>query len=235
MKMKRLSLPGAILGLGLLIGFSGPALASLFTTFTQSSCTGGGGFYSEMNAGNSGLTALATGPYGAICVYDVSGAVTVDAETFGSFAMVDGGALALNFAGTGGTAGGFTLATLGGIAWTPGTGPCVSGGAGNEDGFGPMNFKVNCQGSAADLMTQIVVTGTDTILLAADVLAFNTQGWDAGMHIFVPNCGSTSNPSCTGFAAEGAGTITETPEPQSLALLGIGMIGLGLVRRRWKS
>jgi hypothetical protein len=231
MKMK--GLLGAIFGLGLLIGLSGPASATLlppiFTTFDQASCTAAGGFYSEMTAANTDLNGFGQGPYGAICVLDTTaGAVTINAETFGIYEMVDGGALALNFAGTGGTtAGAFSFT---GVSWSPSAGPCSSGGAGNEDGFGNMNFSINCQGAAGDPMTQIQVTGTDTITAAASVLTFNAKGFDAGMHIFVPNCGSGS---CTGFAAENmTGTRQVIAEPQSLALLGIGLIGAGFIRRR---
>jgi hypothetical protein len=223
MKMKRLSVLRAILGVGLLIGLSGPALASL-ATFDSASCTGTGGFFSELTTPNTGLGGVGggtTGPFGAICVTLSGTSVTIDAETYAGFTMFGKGMLALNFSDT------FTLGTI----TCSGTGLCSSGGAGTQNGFGSLNFSVNEFDGPTDGSTLAEITGTGTFSSADTVLVANANGVDATMHIFVDGCTATV---CTGFAAEGPGTIRETPEPGVLSLLAIGMVGLGFagMRRR---
>ncbi len=98
-------------------------------------------------------------------------------------------------------------------------------GSGNVDGFGDFNLFVTNNDGAAQAVTTIsfdVVNGGTPWASAADVLAFNSKGFDAAAHIFI-NGGAV-----TGFAGvpnEGGGHV---PDGGATAiLLGLGLAGLG--------
>lgn len=218
----------AILGLGLLLGMNGWAMADLAST-----CSNEGGFYSLVDTPNAGLSGF-TGPYGEICVTltDDNTALIV-ADTFNPpYLMGATGALALEFNGA--------VTLDGAITGGAGSGPFTVG-SGNDDGFGSFNFRISDFDGfthATSSLTFSVDLTSGTWASATDVLALNANGFDAAMHIFVsgtsdlPQCGGSN---CTGFAGEGSGTITENPEPGVLSLLGIGLLGIGFTMRRRKA
>ena len=62
----------------------------------------------------------------------------------------------------------------------------------------------------------------------ADVLAFNTNGFDAAAHVFSTSSGKT------GFAAESGGGNTHIPDGgTTAALLGLGLVGLAGLRAKF--
>jgi hypothetical protein len=187
-----------------------PAKADLIFNLTQDN-VGGTGPYVSVDVNRTSLT---------------TATITFDALTNGgnTYYLMDGGSVALNVTGS------FALGSITGTK-APGATQATysSGGAGNEDGFGSFNFSVNSSDGWADRSGEIVVmlTGGNWANDAA-VLTANSQGSLAAAHIGF-NGGST-----TGFAANG--TTTSIPEPASLALLGAGIIGMGVAtRRRWQS
>jgi PEP-CTERM motif-containing protein len=217
----------AIAGLGLVLGLNGWAMADL------ASCTDEGGFFSLVDTPNAALSSF-TGPYGEICVtLTDSNTAQIVADTFNPpYLMGATGALALNFNGA--------VTLDGAITGDAGSGPFTVG-SGNDDGFGSFNFRISDFDGfshATSSLTFSVDLTSGTWSSAANVLALNANGADAAMHIFVngtsdlPQCGGSN---CTGFAAEGPGTITENPEPGVLSLLGLGLFGMGFTMRRRKA
>lgn len=213
---------------------SGVALADL-SAFTQQSCTDNNGFYSELNLANDEVVAAGgSGPFGAICVtLSNTTSATVQAETFDSYVMGDGGTLGLVV-----NANIFTSSSIAedgtwkSTTISPG-GPDTGQ---NEDGFGLFNFVVdNKSFSPSDAATLMMFTLTNASGWSdvTQVLAFNSSNVDAEMHIRVPDATCKTQPNCTGFVAEGP-QAQETPEPGSVALLGIGFLGVALTRRRPK-
>lgn len=107
----------------------------------------------------------------------------------------------------------------------------------NEDGFGKMNLVFDgppfAGGSAPDMdkiVFDVLVDGANWSS-AADVLANNITGYLAGGHLVADIYGSPGFPSggvaFTGYAGNGV-----VPLPSTIMLLGSGLVGLGILRRR---
>lgn len=107
------------------------------------------------------------------------------------------------------------------------------------DGFGSFNLRlVNFDGfksSATSISFTITNTSGSPWTSASNVLVANNDGYVAAIHAFAcaqPGCSTSSGAAVTGFAANGVGVV---PEPGTIALFGMGLLGAGVaIRRRRK-
>ena len=99
-------------------------------------------------------------------------------------------------------------------------------GAFNGDGTGDFSFGIactTCGGGASDAFSTDIIFHVASATIA-DLTVPNNLG-----NVFVADIiGSTGN---TGVV-DATGPVTPVPEPATLALLGIGLAGVGIMRRR---
>ena len=100
------------------------------------------------------------------------------------------------------------------------------------DGWGQFDLAVDQKNFAVHL-TSIIFTVTNTDganpwASDADVLAFNTNGFDAAAHVFSTSSGKT------GFAAEGEGNHQAPDSGATATLLGLGLAGLSGLRAKFR-
>jgi hypothetical protein len=186
-------------------------------------------FVSTLTASNG----EGTGVYGTVTVSNLTvngsgqqvATITFDANTAGGFYFVDGGAAAVNLTGNSAT-GTF-------VSEAPGSNFSNFTYNTNNDGFGMFTVRLNNQDSA-HLVSQIVFTVTNTSgsvwTSVNDVLAFNSQGWDASAHYVDTNIPAPN----TFFSGEGNGTIVPDGGA-TVMLLGMALGALGMVRRYLRS
>ena len=185
-------------------------------------------FTSSLDFANSDLNPFGPGPFGTVTVSLASGSftATITFTAASGFEFVDTSAAAVQINSTDfdPVAGSISPNTVGNPA---------SFGSGQVDGFGNFNLTVDYKDASVGLSTITfqVTDNTDTWTSAADVLGLSTGGnggFDAAAHMRA----TENNPQgLTGFAGEKGGGIVTPDSGATAMLLGLGLSGLGFVRR----
>jgi len=178
--------------------------------------------------GNAGGIGLFPGPYATVHI-SLNTAGTVATITFtgltqGGNVYTIGGAQAVDI-NTNGTA----SLVSGSISWTGGNGNTAfsTGGSGNADGWGTFNFRLNNFDGQNSSVNSVTFQISGSWSNASSVLTNNTNGFLAAAHIFSSTSIGGIN---TGYASNG----NVAPEPSTMAIAGLGALGLvgyGLRRR----
>jgi hypothetical protein len=192
-------------------------------------------FTSQLNVGNTAISGF-TGPYGTVTitlVNSTTATVTFTSNTVAGniYLFGDGSSVALNVNATTFSVSGISGSNAG-TGFTPG--PYTLAGAGNVDGFGSFNLRINSFDGfthSSDTITFTLTNTSGTWASAADVLAFNADGFDAAAHIFVTTspANAANGAIVTGFAGEGPGSVPDGGT--TVMLLGAALGALGMARR----
>jgi hypothetical protein len=98
----------------------------------------------------------------------------------------------------------------------------------NVNGFGTFDLSIKNDGgfnNAIDTLSFTVTNTSGTWASAADVLEFNSQGFDAAAHV------ATKGGSLTFFVAENGEGVPTPDGGTTVTLLGLGLGALGMARR----
>jgi hypothetical protein len=192
-------------------------------------------FTSSLNQGNSAISGFA-GPYGNVTVVLMSSTTAIVAFTNNTVAgntylFGASGAVALNVNATTFSVSNIT-ASNSGTGFTPGP---FTVGSGQEDGFGMFNLQISSFDGTGHSSSMISFMLTDTSGIwgsPAQVLAFNSNGFDAAAHIFVMTSPANASISAlaTGFAGEGTAVVVPDGGT-TVMLLGAALGALGMARR----
>jgi hypothetical protein len=191
----------------------------------------------DLGTGNSAISGF-PGPYATVTVDrtdSTHATITFTSLTNSGniYLLGDGGSVDVNVNATSWTLSGIN-GSNGGTGFTPG--PWSDGGSGQVDGFGVLNQTINSFDGfthSSDTISFTLTNTSGTWAAAGSVLKPNDGGSEAAAHIFVTSspANASNGALATGFAANGG--LVSSPEPSSLSMFGVGLLGLlGLARRR---